>query len=283
MLKICLLYFGSLFTLTCLVWLTFLKCPRKGGPSCQNSPWPAIIPNKEADVRAFASILNTQRPNKAILKTNQTESNQSKQIYLSMDFHLKQWRNQHEESGQQPSAKMPKLLMDPHQPQRHLHSSGSAAFPLFLPEPSCKTSNLSAFHDSNTAANTRLPSKFTLWLFLHPPLPHLIKESFMVCFKCYVLNLLPSSILVDISFFSFCEWCLLCLLEIMRNYFSLEQWQELELQALIYRFMLAGAAIPAELLQPIKKTLLHSHSPPYFLNHPLQLHCSYYQPSCKRL
>lgn len=147
----------------------FLKCPRKGGPSCQNSLWPAIIPNKEADVRAFASILNTQRPNKAILKTNQTESNQSKQIYLSMDFHLKQWRNQHEESGQQPSAKMPKLLMDPHQPQQHPHSSGSAAFPLFLPEPSCKNSNLSAFPDSNTAANTRLPSKFTLWLFLHPP------------------------------------------------------------------------------------------------------------------
>ncbi|KAL9398997.1 hypothetical protein Peur_007958 [Populus x canadensis] len=141
-----------------------------------------------------------------------------------MDFHLKQWRNQYEESGQQPSAKMPKLLMDPHQPQQHPHSSGSAAFPLFLPEPSCKTSNLSAFHDSNTAANTRLP-------------------------------------------------------KIRRNNFSLEQWQELELQALIYRFMLAGAAIPPELLQPIKKTLLHSHSPPYFLHHPLQLHCSYYQPS----
>ncbi|KAJ6993223.1 growth-regulating factor 4 [Populus alba] len=138
-----------------------------------------------------------------------------------MDFHLKQWRNQHEESGQQPSAKMPKLLMDPHQPQQHPHSSGSAAaFPLFLPEPSCKTSNLSAFPDSNTAANTRLP-------------------------------------------------------KIMGNYFSLEQWQELELQALIYRFMLAGAAIPPELLQPIKKTLLHSHSP-HFLHHPLQL---YYQPS----
>ncbi|EEF28270.1 conserved hypothetical protein [Ricinus communis] len=60
------------------------------------------------------------------------------------------------------------------------------------------------------------------------------------------------------------------------GYFSLAQWQELELQALIYRYMLAGAAIPPELLQPIKKSLLHS--PPYFLHHPLQ-HYSYYQPA----
>uniref|UniRef100_A0A6N2KDA6 Growth-regulating factor n=1 Tax=Salix viminalis TaxID=40686 RepID=A0A6N2KDA6_SALVM len=141
-----------------------------------------------------------------------------------MDFHLKQRRNQHE-SGQQPSAKTQKLLMDPHQaPQQHPRSSGSAAFPLFLQEPGSKISNLSAFPDSNTAANIRLP-------------------------------------------------------EIAGNYFSLEQWQELELQALIYRFMLAGVAIPPELLQPIKKSLLHPHSPPCFLHHSLQQQCSYYQPS----
>ncbi|GKV37530.1 hypothetical protein SLEP1_g45552 [Rubroshorea leprosula] len=52
----------------------------------------------------------------------------------------------------------------------------------------------------------------------------------------------------------------------MGSYFSWAQWQELELQALIYRYMLAGAAVPPELLLPIKKSLpLHSH--PYFLHH----------------
>ncbi|CAK7343390.1 unnamed protein product [Dovyalis caffra] len=141
-----------------------------------------------------------------------------------MDFHLKQWRNQHEESEQQPYAKMPKLLMDPHQPQQHPYPSEFAALPLFVPEPSSKISNLPAFPDSNTAASTRLS-------------------------------------------------------KIRGSHFSLEQWQELELQALIYRFMLVGAAVPPELLQPIKKSLLHSHSPPYFLHHPHQVPYPYHQPS----
>ncbi|KAJ1419513.1 WRC domain [Sesbania bispinosa] len=54
----------------------------------------------------------------------------------------------------------------------------------------------------------------------------------------------------------------------MGSYFSFAQWQELELQALIFRYMLAGAAVPPELLQPIKKSTLPSTS--YFLQHPLQ-------------
>ncbi|TQD77724.1 hypothetical protein C1H46_036748 [Malus baccata] len=54
----------------------------------------------------------------------------------------------------------------------------------------------------------------------------------------------------------------------MGSYFSLSQWQELELQALIFRYMAAGAAVPSELLQPIRKSLLRSA--PYFLHHPLQ-------------
>ncbi|GAV67066.1 WRC domain-containing protein/QLQ domain-containing protein [Cephalotus follicularis] len=62
----------------------------------------------------------------------------------------------------------------------------------------------------------------------------------------------------------------------MGSYFSLAQWQELQLQALIYRYMLAGAAVPSELLQPIKKSILHS--PPYFLHHPLQ-HYPQFQPA----
>lgn len=69
----------------------------------------------------------------------------------------------------------------------------------------------------------------------------------------------------------------LCLLG-MGSYFSLVQWQELELQALIFRYMSAGAAVPHELLQPIKKSLLHT--PSYFLHHPLQ-HYPHYRPACK--
>ncbi|GAB2272215.1 hypothetical protein Dimus_007036 [Dionaea muscipula] len=52
------------------------------------------------------------------------------------------------------------------------------------------------------------------------------------------------------------------------GYFSLAQMQELELQALIYRHMVAGAAVPPELLQLVKKSLL-LNSPQYynFLQH----------------
>ncbi|KAJ4907007.1 Growth-regulating factor 3 [Raphanus sativus] len=63
----------------------------------------------------------------------------------------------------------------------------------------------------------------------------------------------------------------------MGSFFSWTQWQELELQALIYRYMLAGAAVPQELLLPIKKSLPHL-SPSYFLHHPLQ-HLPHYQPA----
>jgi hypothetical protein len=64
----------------------------------------------------------------------------------------------------------------------------------------------------------------------------------------------------------------------MGNFFSWAQWQELELQALIYRYMLAGASVPQELLLPIKKSLLHQ-SPMHFLHHPLQHSFPHHQPS----
>ncbi|XVE96481.1 hypothetical protein REPUB_Repub02eG0225600 [Reevesia pubescens] len=142
-------------------------------------------------------------------------------LSLSMDLHLKQCRNQHESEQQQPSAEIPKLLLDPHhqhqQQQLQEHPSGSSALTLFVPEPNTKiSSNLSTLSDSNT--------RFTR----------------------------------------------------MGSYFSLAQWQELELQALIYRYMLAGAAVPPELLQPIKRSVLHP--PAYFVHHPLQ-HYSHYQPA----
>ncbi|KAF3441703.1 hypothetical protein FNV43_RR15618 [Rhamnella rubrinervis] len=132
-----------------------------------------------------------------------------------MDFHLKQWRKQHE-SEQQHSAKMPKLLLEPHQQPE---PSAGSALPLFVPEPnSSKISSLSAFSEP-TPASTR----FTR----------------------------------------------------IGSHFSLAQWQELELQVLIFRYMLAGAAVPQELLQSIKKSLMHT---PCFLRHPLQ-HYPHYQPA----
>ncbi|XWS43450.1 hypothetical protein CRYUN_Cryun16bG0104900 [Craigia yunnanensis] len=177
----------------------------------------------EVPAKAIPNFLFTYptRRTKVSVENQTAKSNPKLQISsLSMDLHLKQWRNQYE-SEQQPSAKLPKRFLDPHQQhqqqQQQQHPSGSSALPLFVPEPNSKIiSNLSAFPDST--------SNFTR----------------------------------------------------MGSYFSLAQWQELELQALIYRYMLAGAAVPAELLQPIKKSLLHS--PTYFLHHPLQ-HYSHYQPA----
>ncbi|KAI3992368.1 hypothetical protein MKX01_030089 [Papaver californicum] len=49
--------------------------------------------------------------------------------------------------------------------------------------------------------------------------------------------------------------------------FSISQWQELELQALIFKYMLAGAVIPSELLHSIKTSFINNatsccHYPP---------------------
>ncbi|GFP88116.1 growth-regulating factor 4 [Phtheirospermum japonicum] len=56
----------------------------------------------------------------------------------------------------------------------------------------------------------------------------------------------------------------------MGSYFSTSQWQELELQALIFRHMIAGAVIPTELLHLVKKSLINS---PYYQYYP------HYQPA----
>ena len=61
------------------------------------------------------------------------------------------------------------------------------------------------------------------------------------------------------------------------GYFSMNQWQELELQALIFRHMVAGAAVPPELLRLVKKSLIHP--PSYFLN---TNYSYYHQPLCKQ-
>ncbi|XP_009783589.1 growth-regulating factor 3-like [Nicotiana tabacum] len=60
------------------------------------------------------------------------------------------------------------------------------------------------------------------------------------------------------------------------SYFSLAQWQELELQALIYRHMLAGAPVPLELLHLVKKSLINS-SPYNYLPQSFQQYHHYQQ------
>ncbi|KAL1549319.1 growth-regulating factor 4-like isoform X2 [Salvia divinorum] len=51
------------------------------------------------------------------------------------------------------------------------------------------------------------------------------------------------------------------------SYFSWAQWQELELQALIFRHIMGGGGVPAELLHLVKESL--DSSPPYY--HPSSL------------
>ncbi|XP_075510042.1 growth-regulating factor 3 [Primulina tabacum] len=65
----------------------------------------------------------------------------------------------------------------------------------------------------------------------------------------------------------------------MGSYFSLTQWQELELQALIFRHMIAGAAVPQELLHLVKKSLIASPSSSYYLANSLHQYYPHYQPA----
>ncbi|XP_038698079.1 growth-regulating factor 3-like [Tripterygium wilfordii] len=171
-----------------------------------------------------------------------------------MDFHLKQWRDQQHESENRNTAKMPKLLFDPHPKQKQDPSSGSDALPLFEPQLNSKTSNLSAFPDSPTRFPSNISLTFSLAILLFT---NLTNFAFLFLYHFFY----------QLFFFRLLG---------MGSYFSLAQWQELELQALIYRYMLAGAAVPSELLNTLKRSLLQSA--PYVLHYPLQ-HYSHYQPA----
>lgn len=70
-------------------------------------------------------------------------------------------------------------------------------------------------------------------------------------------------------------------IEMGSSYFSLGQWQELELQALIYRHFTAGAPVPPELLHLVKKSIITSPSS-YYFSHPFQQY-PHYQQTCKLL
>ncbi|XP_055809203.1 growth-regulating factor 3-like [Solanum dulcamara] len=62
------------------------------------------------------------------------------------------------------------------------------------------------------------------------------------------------------------------------GYFSLAQWQELELQSLIFRHFIAGAPVPSELLHLVKKSIIASSPPPsYYFSHPFQQYPHYQQ------
>ncbi|KAI9083889.1 hypothetical protein K1719_034147 [Acacia pycnantha] len=56
--------------------------------------------------------------------------------------------------------------------------------------------------------------------------------------------------------------------------FTVAQWQELEHQALIFKYLKAGLAVPLDLLIPIRKSL--ELMPPKLVHHPSLGYCSYY-------
>ncbi|KAK1379044.1 Growth-regulating factor [Heracleum sosnowskyi] len=60
----------------------------------------------------------------------------------------------------------------------------------------------------------------------------------------------------------------------VRPPFTSVQWQELEHQALIYKYLIAGLPVPSELLVPIRKSL--EALPTRFLHHSALGYCSYY-------
>ncbi|KAL5710737.1 hypothetical protein ACHQM5_021265 [Ranunculus cassubicifolius] len=63
----------------------------------------------------------------------------------------------------------------------------------------------------------------------------------------------------------------------VRGFFSQTQWHELELQALIFKYMLVRAPIPCQLIESIKRSLPGSdNNPAFYLNHSLP-HYSHFQ------
>ncbi|WCJ34354.1 growth-regulating factor 3 [Euphorbia peplus] len=154
-----------------------------------------------------------------------------------MDFHLKQWRNQQADESE-------------NQEEEHQQ-------PVKMPKLLLDNINNHSHYSSSASSLTSSPSSLSLFV---PEIPS-CKISHLSAAFSDSTQLPPANTSRPFP---------------KMGYFSWQQRQELELQALIYKYMLAGATVPPELLQPIKKSVLHS--PPYFLHHPLQ-HYSYYQPA----
>lgn len=94
-----------------------------------------------------------------------------------MEFNLKQWRERQQESEEEEphSAKLPRLLLDPH-PLHQRPSGSSAVLPLFVPaEP---TTNLSAYHSDATNKFPSISLSFSvLW--------HRLRKNFCLYSKFY--------------------------------------------------------------------------------------------------
>ncbi|CAL0332066.1 unnamed protein product [Lupinus luteus] len=58
--------------------------------------------------------------------------------------------------------------------------------------------------------------------------------------------------------------------------FTVSQWQELEHQALIYKYMMAGLPVPPDLVIPILKSFHSISMPQTFSHHPTLSYCSFY-------
>ncbi|KAK4800081.1 hypothetical protein SAY86_025446 [Trapa natans] len=172
-----------------------------------------------------------------------------------MDLHLKQWRDQQQQQQEKQrqseatepkqhssvfsnAAKIPKLISEPSPYTQPSYTtspiSGATATTLPLFEEQAG--------EQEAAADTAYPSS----RFTNLPSPAFSLSDQHNC-------RFPRDNSNSINYSN------------MGSYFSWAQWQELELQALIYRYMMSGAAVPPELLQPIKKSLLH-HPSPYFLH-----------------
>lgn len=57
--------------------------------------------------------------------------------------------------------------------------------------------------------------------------------------------------------------------------FTASQWQELELQALIFKYLMAGIPVPSDLVLPIRKSL-ESMAARFYHHHPTMGYCSFY-------
>ncbi|XP_021716845.1 growth-regulating factor 3-like isoform X2 [Chenopodium quinoa] len=149
-----------------------------------------------------------------------------------MDFILKQWRDQQqqhesEDEHQQNSAKIPKYLLLD-SPQQHHHHQHQ--------QQQQEVAALPLFVSSESQDNKITNTHLSVYPDHHSSTP-------------------PTAIPTRFPRSG------------GRYSFSLAQWQELELQALIYRHMVAGASVPAELLQLVKKSLFTSSNAPYYLHH----------------
>ncbi|XP_059669426.1 growth-regulating factor 4-like [Cornus florida] len=167
-----------------------------------------------------------------------------------MDFHLKQWKNQQQqqqhESEDQPCAKLPTRLplFDTHQLLQQQQQQQQQASEPESDSPPALSLPLPFFVPQLTTKLTNM-SAFT-------PAEHSTTTT-------SATRSFPTR---------------------MGSYFSWGQWQELELQGMIFRHMLAGASIPPELLHLLHNSLLNSTTttttpPPYYLHYPPR----HYQPS----